>query len=125
MTSLSAGMAVFAKLNDNRALTTRVTKIFPVVADEAVLPYIAYRRGDFVPTAVKQLPGCETVRVEVAVCAASYAESVELAEIVRTCLDRQQWTTGELHVRGCSLAGGEETWNEDCFTQNLVFNVKI
>lgn len=125
MTSLSAGMAVFAKLNGSNALTSRVTKIFPVVADEAVLPYIAYRRGDFVPTATKQLPGCDTVRVEISICAASYAESVELAEMVRACLDRQQWTTGELHVRGCSLAGGEETWNEDCFTQNLVFNVKI
>ena len=105
MSSLSASKAVFAKLMSDARITAKVQKIFPVVADEALLPYIAYRRTGFEQRGTKAgQPGADEVRVELAICAATYAESVELAELARACMDGARWRTTDTIVRSCWLA---------------------
>lgn len=127
---LSAGIAVWRRLADDRLLTATVTRVFPVVADEATLPYVAYRRTGLDQRPVKALRDgtrhpCDTARIEVAVCSAGYEEGVRIAERIRERLDGCEWSAAGLNVRSCTLVDAEETWNEDCFVQTLVFEVRI
>ncbi len=122
-TSLSAGLALRAAL---LAADTGATKVFPVVVDEAALPYICYRRANLAQNPVKAgLPGADTAVYEVACYAGSYAGSLALAEKVRAALDRKQWNAEGLTVRACTLTAAAEAAEADAFIQVLTFNVKV
>jgi len=103
-------------------------KVYPVVTDEAVLPYIVYRRLSLVSSPTKARgEGLwdDEVQIEMLCCAPTYAAGVELAERVRKALDG---FAGEvipnLVVRSCRLADSEESWQDDAWVQRLVFAVK-
>lgn len=124
-TSLSCGLVIFEALSDSEALREKVTKIFPLVTDTAELPYICYRRaaGEFQQT---NSGARDEVSFEVYCFAATYSESVDLAEEVREALDgiRGESECG-LRIGACRLSGGEELWEDDAFIQKLVFDIKI
>lgn len=126
MTSLSAGLAVREILAGDEAVARFTGRIFPVAADQAVLPYILYRRAalDHDPSKGGQ-PGADTVLLELEVYTASYSEGVELAEAVRRALDYRQWESPGLRMRGCTLTGSEEGWEDDAYIQSLTFTIKI
>ena len=124
---LSAGTAIYDLLT--QSLGDSVTKVFPIAADEATLPYICYHRdklesipykghGNYTPPTVAE--------VSVDIYAATYKESVRLAEAVRRTLDGAYITTDEgLTVRACWLSDALETWANDAFVQSLVFRLRI
>ncbi len=128
-TSLSAGALIREVLLGSAEVTARTNKIFPVVVDNAVLPYILYRRSSMAQNAQKAgNPGADTVQMEVICFTADYAEGVELAEAVRDALDNKreiQTNDGELCMRSSLLVDSEEAWQDDAYVQQLVFNVKI
>ena len=67
MTSLSIGKIIRKLLTESvKIKAAKVTKVFPVVTDEAKLPYIAYRRADIEPGPFKG-GNADTVTVEVRV----------------------------------------------------------
>lgn len=127
-TSLSAGLLIREILTEAPGVAAITRNIFPVVADKATLPYVAYRR-----TAFEQRPqkssrfGAETIRLEVQCFAADYAGAVELAEAVRLALDGMGAVSadGSLVMRSCTLTGSAETWADDAFIQVLIFNISI
>lgn len=126
MTSLSTGKAIYSLLSSDAGITRRVRKIFPVVADDAQMPYIAYRRVGLSINPQKLGLGADTVSMEVTVFTESYEEGVSLAELVRSALET--YTSKEvcgLHLRSCYLEASEETWGDDAYVQRLVFNVRI
>ena len=125
-TSLSAGEIIRALLINDKEVTKRVTKVFPVVIEsEARLPYIVYRRTQLMQNPTKA-GGADTVGVEVLCYTKSYTEGIELAEAVRKVLDHSTATTDEgLTMRSCYLVDSEEAWQDDAYLQQLVFNVKI
>ena len=57
--------------------------------------------------------------------AATYQESVELAEAVRAALDYAQGEKDGLVMRSCILADGEELYEDDAYVQSLTFKVQI
>lgn len=125
-TSLSAGNVIYKILAGNEAVTGKATKIFPVAADNAILPYVAYRRSRMEQLAEKTgLRGADTVYVEVNCYGATYAESVELAESVRGALDGACYESDGLTMRGCMLSESQEYYEDDAFVQELVFKVRI
>lgn len=126
-TSLSAGAIIRAVLLDDPDVARITTKIFPIVADKAELPYISYRRAEIEVNPQKAgAPAADTVSIEVICYATTYAGSVELAEAVRAALDCKSATTDDgQRMRGCYLAGGEEAWENDAYIQQLIFNIKI
>lgn len=104
----------------------RTNKIFPIVIDKALLPYILYRRAALEHNSTKAgMPGADTVTMEVVCYTAKYAESVELAEAVRSALDYSQRERDGLVMRGCVLDDSEEGYEDDAFFQRLIFRVKI
>lgn len=123
-TSLSAGEIIRVVLAEDPTVAAITTKVFPIVVDNAKLPYILYRR-----TQLEQAPakhgGADTVGIEVICYTEQYTEGVELAEAVRAALDGKQAEIDGLVMRSCHLVDSEEGWQDDAFMQQLVFNVKI
>ena len=125
-TSLSAGLAVYALLTQDEQLAASVTKVFPVVTDLAELPYIAYRRVSMAQDPVKAgMPGADTVRMEVGVFTASYAEGVTIAEAVRRAMERKMYLPDGLQVRSCLLADAAEEWQDDAYVQRQSFDMRM
>ena len=123
--SLSAGEIIRAVLVEDPEVAARTTKVYPVVADEAKLPYIVYRRTQLEQDATKGRRGADTVCIEVICYTEQYTPGVELAEAVRDALDGKQATVDGLVMRSCHLTDSEEGWQDDAFMQQLVFTVKM
>lgn len=125
-TSLSAGAVIRSILLSDEEVKKRANKVFPIVIDQAQLPYILYRRAALQHNPTKAgMPGADTVTMEVVCYTAQYAEGVELAEAVRSALDYRQVESGGVTMRSCTLADSEEGFEDDAFVQQLVFQVKI
>lgn len=123
--SLSAGEIIRAVLTQDEAVSSLTTKVFPVVADEARLPYIVYRRSNLEQTPLKSTHSVDTVGIEVLCFTEQYTQGVELAEAVRAALDGKQAESDGLVMRSCYLTDSEEAWQDDAFVQQLVFTIKI
>ena len=63
--SLSAGALIYAVLTENAEISSRASKVYPVVEDTAELPYIVYRRAQLEKDPVKNGPGHDTVTIEI------------------------------------------------------------
>lgn len=121
-TSLSAGRIIRKLLLASQEVTARAKKIFPVVIDKAVLPYVLYRRAALEQDPTKAgFPGADTVQMEIYCYTEGYEEGVELAEAVRRALDFAR----DPGMRSCTLTGAEEFWEDDACVQRLVFTIKI
>lgn len=125
-TIISAGIAIRQLLTQSAAVKSLTHQVFPVVVDEAVLPYVVYRRASLTQVAVKGCAGAAQAQVEVACFAATYAESVRLAEAVNAALDGQRLALPDgLTLRSCRYVDGEEGWQDDAYMQRLVYDVRI
>ena len=121
---LSVGAVLYEVLNQE--LKGTVTKVFPVVTDEAELPYVCYRRESIETLLTKPGLSADTAMVSIACFAATYGESVMLAEKVRTIIDNKQWTSAivPLVLRSCYLCDAKEEWADDAYIQTLYFTIK-
>ena len=125
-TSLSAGSIIRDILLSNEEVKRRTNKVFPIVIDNAQLPYILYRRAALAHNPTKQgMPGADTVTMEVVCYTAKYAEGVELAEAVRQAPDYASGEHDGVKMRSCTLADSEEGYEDDAFVQQLVYQVRI
>lgn len=123
--SLSAGEIIRAILMADSEVVARANKIFPVVEDNAELPYIVYRRTQLEQVPAKAGRGADMVGIEILCYTGGYTDGVELAEAVRGALDGAQGESDGLVMRSCYLSDSEEAWQDDAYVQQLVFNVKI
>ena len=65
-TSLSAGAIIRSLLLADDEVKRRANKVFPIVIDQAQLPYILYRRASLQHNPTKAgAPGADTVAMEV------------------------------------------------------------
>lgn len=122
-TVLSAGTAVYEVLSER--LADKVTKVFPVVTDEAVLPYVCYHREAIETAVAKHAQSADTATIVVDCYAATYNGSVALAEAVREALDNVSITTSAgLTVRSSYLVDAAESWTDDAYLQSLSFKLR-
>jgi len=124
-TSLSVGEIIYDVLTNDAEVMARANKVFPVVTDKATLPYVAYRRSRLEHNPVKGTQGADTVQIDVLCFAAKYGDGVQLAEAVRQALDGKQATKDTLIMRSCTIAGGEEYYENDAYIQELNFIIKV
>ena len=123
--SISIGLAVNNMLSSDKELGKMINKIFPVVTDVAELPYVAYRRTGTEQISVKGYnTGAEKVSVQVNCYSASYGESIDIAEKVRSILDGASCQQDDICVRSIVMQNAEETWESDAFVQKLFFEIK-
>ena len=123
--SLSVGEIIRSVLLNDADVTHRTSKVFPVVAFDARLPYIVYRRAQMEQNPIKTGRGADMVTIEVLVYTEQYTDGVELAEAVRSALDGKQAEQDGLVMRSCTLVDSEEAWQDDAFIQQLMFNIKL
>ncbi len=124
-TSLSVGEIIYDVLTNDAEVMARTNKVFPVVTDKATLPYVAYRRSRLEHNPAKGTQGADTVQIDVLCFAAKYGDGVQLAEAVRQALDGKQATKDTLIMRSCTIAGGEEYYENDAYIQELNFTIKV
>ena len=124
-TSLSVGEIIYDVLTNDAEVMARANKVFPVVTDKATLPYVAYRRSRLEHNPVKGMQGADTVQIDVLCFAAKYGDGVQLAEAVRQALDGKQTAKDTLIMRSCTIAGGEEYYENDAYIQELNFIIKV
>ncbi len=125
MTSLSVGKIIRKILTEDEDIkAAAVAKVFPVVTDKAILPYIAYRRISHDPNLWK-VGNADTTHVEVDVFAKDYESSIKIAEAVRGALDGRKAELNGLCMRSCFFADGEEGYQDDAFIQKLIFTIKV
>lgn len=122
-TSISAGEIIRKVLLDDHRVSAITKKVYPVVTDEAKLPYIVYRRTQLEQNPIKVGRGADTVGIEVVCYADGYGPSIELAEAVRAALDGCQAEVDGLSLRSCYLTDSEEAWQDDAYIQQLVFTI--
>lgn len=124
-TSLSVGEIIYDVLTNDAEVMARANKVFPVVTDKATLPYVAYRRSRLEHNPAKGTQGADTVQIDVLCFSAKYGDGVQLAEAVRQALDGKQATKDTLIMRSCTIAGGEEYYENDAYIQELNFTIKV
>lgn len=123
--SISVGEIVRHVLMEDIQVSSRVRKIFPVVVDNATLPYIVYRRSSMTQDPAKQERGADTVMMQIICYTKDYQSGVELAETVRDALDGK-WAEHEgLRMRSCTLTDCQESWVDNAYVQNLIFTIKL
>ena len=124
--SLSAGELIRATLLEDAEVCAATTRIFPVKAEDATLPYILYRRAELEVSPQKSgKPGSEKLQIELDCCSQGYEEGLKLAETVRSALDFVSTENDGLQMRACLLSNASEEYQGDIFMQKLIFTIKI
>ena len=124
--SLSAGELIRATLLEDAEVCAATTRIFPVKAEDATLPYILYRRAELEVSPQKSgKPGSEKLQIELDCCSQGYEEGLKLAETVRSALDFVSTENDGLQMRACPLSNASEEYQGDIFMQKLIFTIKI
>ena len=127
-TSLSVGKTVRTLLLADKNVTDITTQIIPVaVAPETLLPYVVYRRAELSTIMTKSgYRASDSVIIEALCCAASYSQSIALAEAVRYALERRRPNPeGCVAIRACRLDASEELYEGDAYIQSLNFQITI
>jgi len=126
-TILSAGLILRKILMQSPDVTAITREIYPVVKNEARLPCVFYARESLTEGAVKGVTGPRAGHYVFACAAASYAESVALAEAVCAALNGATISDEEtgLTMRGCHLIDADESGEPDAFVQALTFLVRV
>ena len=102
------GKALYSKLSSTTAVTALVsTRIFPESAtQDATYPFIVYSVTDTEPTDIKDgVSPLDVVSVALMIYAESYAVAIDIAEKVRTALDRMTGTYDGVNVQSCKFNG--------------------
>lgn len=102
-----------------------VTKIFPVVTDEAEAPYLFYDE-EIEHEPVKNGSGIDKASVDISVIATSFEECTALCEAVRGALDRK-WAVGDgLKVDCITMTHASKvTWEGDAWRRVLTFGMRV
>lgn len=128
-TAISAGELLQAVLNDS--VGNYVTRIFPVIAEaKAELPYICFKRDGLSKTTAKMEGGATSSAYAVEIFAKTYAESVDLAELVVQSIHHHKASVklGDgsiLIARSINLTGASEGWADDAYYQQLMFDINV
>lgn len=125
MSCISIGKAIKSLLVAGLSETSIKNKIYPLIADETTtFPFIVYRRSSISPESDKDYSN-DSAHIQIMIAANNYAESVELAEQVRTSLVHKKGIIQTIPIEDISLVDGSEEFIDNTFVQNLIFKITI
>ena len=123
---MEVGKAIYNILGSDAQVEALVgTRIFPMVARvETVFPFVIYDVTGETPTDYKQgVSSLDTTSVMVSCYSETYAQAADLAEKVRTALDRKSGTFNGVIVQSIKYDGYNDFFDVDSF-DNSVTNGK-
>ena len=120
MSGLQIGKAI-------KTILSGIDKVYPLVADEGTTyPFVVYRRSGLYPSTTKDRYSYrEMATVEVIVAAATYPDSITLAEKVKGKLEHTRGKYNDITVGDILLVNADEDYLEDAFIQKLTFQIEI
>lgn len=125
MSCISIGKAIKSLLVSGLSKTDVKNKIYPLIADEGTtFPFIIYRRNSITPESDKDYTN-DSAYIQIMIAANNYAESVDLAEKVRTSLIHKNGTIQTIPVEDITLEDGSEEFIDNTFVQNLIFKITL
>ena len=122
-TSISVNKYIYQLLISDEKLKELVgNKIYPLVAEESVTyPFIIFTKESISGNYTKDLLVNDSVTISIAVAAANYFQTVEIAERVRQILENHR----DEYFYNILLESVTEDFVEDTFLQQLQFSAKI
>lgn len=125
--NLQIGKVINSLLSGNADLVTIVgDKIYPLIAEtETTYPFIIYKRTEVKPEYTKDYHTQDRLTVEVVAASSTYAESVEMADLIRDSIDNKVGTYNEIGIKSMRLVGTYEDIIEDAYVQDLTFEILI
>lgn len=121
LTGLSAGIDLRTILLDDATLAAELTAVFPVVTEEARLPYVTYRLAGLSAENPKSEYAHDHATYTLSVYAADYDTAARLAERVRRALWRRSCgTVGRAYLQGAAGA-----WMGDAYCFDLTYSVAV
>lgn len=123
MDSLKVGKVIFSLLNGNSDLTAFVNnKIYPIIVEkETTFPFIVYKRNNIIPDYTKDFHFKDNVIIDIICVSTNYAESIEIAGIVRNILEDKRYDD----IQSIKLESADEDYTDDAYVQTLSFNLTI
>ncbi len=125
MSCISIGKVIKSLLVSGLSNTNVKNKIYPLIADETTtFPFIIYRRNSISPESDKDQTN-DSATFQIMIAANNYAESVDLAEKVRTALVHKSGTIQTIPVEDITLVDGSEEFIDNTFVQNLTLKITL
>ena len=114
-------------LSEDEVLSGLVTsrKIFPLVANaDTTYPFIVYSRTSLVAEYCKDGIVEDTVDFLILAVSDNYVESLEVANQIRSILERKRYKDEDISIYDIRLASVQEEYTEDAYIQRLNFTIK-
>lgn len=124
--SILVNKAIAKILNDSIPLKNKVgNNIYALVASEnCTFPFVVFKRNNMTVEYNKDGVATNIVDVQVIIGADSYADSVEVAQIVRSELELKKGTFNGVKIIDSKITSVEEDYVNNSFAQSIIFSIK-
>ena len=121
---IKIGQIIYNSLAANTAITNLVgNKIYPLIAPENTTgSFIIYTRSYTNENNKDSYTG--EITIELLIISIDYKNSIELAENCINTLTTLEGQNNDYYIFNCVNVSGSESYNENGYTQNLVFTIK-
>ena len=118
---ITIGKKIYSILKNNQAVSALIgSKIYPLIAPEGTpLPYVLYQRS-YRGSGSKDGQVAGDIRVNFAVFAKTYLESIQIAQAIEQALVGYR----DEKIKKINLEDGDEQYIEDAYLQAMVFTIK-
>lgn len=125
--SLKIGKAIYSILSNYEPITNKIgKKIFPLVSElNTTFPFIVYKRSTIETQYTKDLKCAESVLVDFVIASDNYEESINVAQILRDCLENTRGRYADIVIKKIRLEDSDEDYNEDTYLQYLTFKFSL
>ena len=124
--SILINKAISKILNDSIPLKNKVgNNIYALVASEnCTFPFVVFKRNNMTVEYNKDGVAHNMVDVQVIIGADNYANSVEVAQIVRSELELKKGTFNGVKIIDSKVISVEEDYVKNSFAQSIIFSIK-
>lgn len=124
--SILINKAISSILNNSVQLKNKVgNNIYALVASEnCTFPFVVFKRNNLTVEYNKDGVAHNMVDVQVIIGADSYADSVEVAQIVRYELELKKGVYNGVKIIDSKITSVEEDYVNNSFAQSIIFSIK-
>lgn len=124
--TLEIGKYINNVLVNNQEIQNLGAKVYPLIADnDAKFPFIIYRRIGLVSYMSKDGIYRDDATIEIKIVSDKYSVGVQLANIVRSLLQRPYAQYADFEINDVTINFASEDFLENAFIQTMQFTLKI
>lgn len=124
--TLEIGKYINNILANNQDIQDLDARVYPLIADnDAKFPFIIYKRVGLVSQICKDGTYQDNVTIEIKIVSDKYSVGVQLANIVRSLLQRPYMQYGDFEINDVTIDYASEDFLENAFIQTMQLTLKI